>query len=159
MEIPIWVKPQAEGNTPMAEAMNKAVCLIETWRQRSPDSLPPIVINITDGAPDDYKDGAAPATKKAAEHLLEMSTTHGQLLLFNAHISSSGMETSEIQFPNYRDLIHDPYAQWLFDISSVLPVPLFESANKVGFSLRVGARCLVFNSRPETLINLLTFGS
>jgi hypothetical protein len=159
MEMPIWVTPKADGGTPMAEAMTLASPLIEGWKGKFPHSFPPIVINVTDGEPDGFDRGEAPSTKKAALKLLELSTTDGNLLLFNAHISSSGIAASEIQLPNSDVSITDPYAKWLFGISSVLPPPLFEAAKNVGFSPEQGARGMVFNAGAETLIRLLTFGS
>jgi len=169
MEIPIWVRPEADGGTPMAEAMNQAFPTIEKWSKLCPDSFPPIVINITGGVQDDYIENSdeisakavvnISSSKKAFENLLKVSTTDGQLLFVNDYISLSGLESSEIQFSNNRDLISDPRAKVLFDISSVLPATLFESGKRFGLSPRVGARCLVFNSRLETLIKLLPFGS
>ena len=159
MEIPIWVRPEADGETPMAEAMNQAFPTIEKWSKLCPDSFPPIIINITDGAPDDYEGGDAPITKKAVEKLLTLHTTNGKLLFFNAHISDSLALNSEIKLPNNRDLISDSYAKFLFDISSLLPPSLLQSARKVGFSPQANARGMVFNADTSTLIKLLIFGS
>ena len=159
MEIPIWVRPEADGGTPMAEAMNQAFPTIEKWSKLCPDSFPPIIINITDGAPDDYEGGDAPITKKAVEKLLTLHTTNGKLLFFNAHISDSLALNSEIKLPNNRDLISDSYAKFLFDISSLLPPSLLQSARKVGFSPQANARGMVFNADTSTLIKLLIFGS
>jgi hypothetical protein len=160
MELPVWVEPKADGGTPMTEAMEKAYSLIETWVGKNPDSFPPIVINVTDGEPNDFdkSTGDAPKTKEAAKNILELGTNDGQSLIFNAHISSAS-SNMEIQLPYSENGISDPYARFLFNISSVLPSPLIVEAQKAGFSPQPGARGMVFNASAETLIKLLIFGS
>jgi len=161
MELPIWVKPKAEDGTPMAEAMEKAYTLIETWARKNPDSFPPVVINVTDGEPNDFdkNTGDAPRTREAARRLMGLGTSDGQSLLFNAHISGASAIAAEIQLPHSDAGIRDPYARLLFSISSVLPPPLMVQAQKAGFSPQPGARGMVFNASAETLIKLLIFGS
>lgn len=158
-EMYVWVEPKAENGTPMAEALETAYELIETWIGNNPDSFPPIVINITDGEPSDFdkNTGTAPKTTAAATRLMDLGTTDGKLLLFNAHIS--GTAAAEIQLPNSDAGIDNKYAKLLFGISSVLPSRLLEEAMKGGLSPESGSRGFVFNAGAETLIKLLTFGS
>ncbi len=158
-EIYVWVEPKAQNGTPMAEALEKAYSLTQTWIGDNPDSFPPMVINITDGEPSDFdkNTGTAPKTTAAAARLMELETTDGKLLLFNAHIS--GTAAAEIQLPNSDAGIDNKYAMLLFGISSVLPSRLLEEAMKGGLSPELGARGFVFNAGAETLIKLLTFGS
>lgn len=151
-EIPIWVEPKAENGTPMAEAFEKAYELAEQWIEGHPDNFPPIVINITDGEPNDMS-----RTMKAAQNLMSLATNDGKLLLFNAHISNKTV--GEIQLPNNRAGLSDNLAKFLFDISSELPAPLMSAAEKVGFAPQAGARGCVFNAKSETLIKLLNFGT
>jgi uncharacterized protein YegL len=158
-EMYVWVEPKAQNGTPMAEALEKAYSLTETWIGNNPDSFPPIVINITDGEPNDFdkENSTAAKTTAAAARLMELGTTDGKLLLFNAHIS--GTAVTEIQLPNSDAQIDNPYAKLLFSISSVLPGRLLEEAIKGGLAPEPGARGFVFNAGADTLIKLLTFGS
>lgn len=157
--MPIWVTPEAIGSTPMAEAMESVYGLIEGWIGDNPDSFPPIVINITDGVPNDMqigrRDGAQ--TRAAAQKLMSLNTTDGHLLLFNAHISNAS--AGEVKLPNNEYGLYDNYAKFLFHISSVLPDRLLGEAQKAGFSPPSNARGFVFNAGVETMIKLLTFGS
>ena len=151
-EMPVWITPKASNGTPMHEAFDAAYSVAEEWVQKNPDSFPPIVINVTDGDPNKPDE-----TKEAAKKLMQLSTTDGNLLLMNAHISNS--EAGELSFPNSDSGLYDQYAKYLFDISSELPETLSQAAMKVGFSPLDGSRCFVFNAKAETLIMLLNFGS
>lgn len=151
-EMPIWVKPMAENGTPMDKALESVYGLIEKWIQDHPDSFPPIVINITDGQPNDPS-----KTKMAAEKLMSLRTSDGNLLLFNAHISDAS--AAETRLPNNENGLYDNYAKLLFNISSILPDRLVVEARKVGFSPQSQARGFVFNAGAETMIKFLTFGS
>jgi len=157
-DMPIWVKAKADNGTPMADAMKNAYELIEEWAQKHADSFPPVVINITDGQPNDMQIGRRDGsrTKAAAEKLMSLKTTDGHLLLFNAHISNEN--AAEIKLPN-SDRQLDGYAKFLFNISSVLPDRLLAEARAVGFSSRPLARGFVYNARAETMIKLLQFGT
>ena len=151
--MPVWVEPQAANGTPMAEAFAEAHQVLSThWIPRYPDSFPPVVINITDGEPNDP--GAAAAE---ARRLMSLDTDDGAVLLFNVHISDS--KGGETALPSSGEGLADAYARFLFDISSPLPEPLMAEASKVGFAPRDGARGFVYNATPESLIKLLTFGS
>jgi len=160
IEMPIWVEPEFQNGTPMAETFEKAYTLIEGWIRDNPNSFPPIVMNITDGEPNDFdkSTGNALKTKDMATRLMDLETTDGKVLLFNAHISGL-VSANELQLPSSESGIVDPYAKMLFNISSILPPRLIEEAKKVGLSTQAGSRGLVFNANAETLIKLLTFGS
>ncbi|HEY0021745.1 MAG TPA: vWA domain-containing protein [Longimicrobium sp.] len=153
IEMPVWVDPVSENGTPMAEAFGVAHdLLLKSWIPAHPDSFPPVVINITDGEPNDMD-----AARAQARRLMQLRTSDGNLLLFNAHISSK--HSVEARLPHSPTQLPDKYANFLFDISSPLPDTLMGEAEKVGFSPQTGARAYVFNAGPETLIKLLTFGS
>jgi hypothetical protein len=152
--MPIWVDPVAANGTPMAEAFAEAYrVLAGGWLPGHPDSFPPIVINITDGEPNDSAAAAAEARR-----LMSLHTSDGGVLLFNVHVSSN-RTAGEAALPSSAAALSDPYARFLFDISSPLPDALLAEAEKVGFAPQPGARGFVFNATPESLIKLLTFGS
>lgn len=153
-----WVEPKAENTTPMAQAFNQAYDLIHPWSKANLDSFPPIVINITDGMPNDLQNGGdGKETQAAAQRLIKLGTKYGTTLVFNAHIS--GDATQEIILPNDEALLSDKYAKYLFQFSSEIPQPLLEFAVEAGFNPQDGARGIVYNAAAETLIKLLNFGS
>lgn len=156
VEMPIWLKPTAANGTPMAEAFAAAAVVIQEWIKTNPSSFPPVVINITDGEPNDTKQGFV-ETKAAAKKLTDLRTADGNVLLLNAHISDAN--AGEHRLPATENGLNDNYAKFLFNISSVLPEPLFKSAEQVGFAPQSGAHGFVFNAGAETMIKLLSFGS
>lgn len=161
MEMPVWVEPYAEYSTPMAEAFDKAFETIVSWVKNNSSSFPPIVINITDGVPNDFNlnQGTAPFTEASALKLMSLKTDDGNLLLFNTLISGDSTVDSEISFPTNISELPDLYSKFLFRISSEVPARLLEEAWKAGLSPKARAKGMVYNSRKETFIKLLTFGS
>ena len=151
-DFPIWVEPKADWGTPMDSAFKRASQLTQEWCKEHPDSFPPLVINITDGEPNDI-DGA----KREAENLVSLSNNDGNVLLLNAHIAN-GL-SDPIKLPSDVTVLSDSLAQFLFEISSVLPDVLLGEAQKVGFNTVSGAKGMVYNADAEVLIRLLNFGS
>jgi len=159
-QLQIYIEPRAKGSTPMAQAFSKARDLIETsWLPRYPDSFPPVVINITDGAPTDDNgtsndfDGAA----SAAKALMALRSNNGSLLLFNAHISSGN--APELCLPSVLPAGSDECARFLFDASSELPSELLSSAKAAGLNAQPKARGFVYRAGAEYLTKLIVFGS
>ena len=76
----------------------------------------------------------------------------------NAHISTAS--AGKIELPNSNSAFNgDKFANFLFDISTVLPENLANRAKDVGFNVQSGSRGFVFNADAETLIRILNFGS
>ena len=153
IEMPIWLDAKANGWTPMHSAFDRASEVVQQWVSKHPDGFPPVIINITDGAPNFIE----PA-QKAAEQLTALHTTDGNVLLFNIHVSDN---QKEIILPHSRDQVAgDRTAELLFDISSLLPETFFETAkNDYGLAPQVGARCLVYHAAETLMVKLLEFGS
>lgn len=153
MEMPVWVEPEFENGTPMAEAMRVAADVIrDQWLPMFPDSFPPIVINITDGEPNSIDTARA-----EAQALRGLSTSDGNVLLFNAHISHTA--TGEILLPSSPHGLPDRNAAFLFDVSSPIPDEMMSEARKAGFQPQPGSRGLVLNAGAATLVRLINFGS
>ena len=152
IEMPIWLEPKASGSTPMHEAFQRATEVIEHWISHKPDSFPPIIINITDGAatrPDLAGD--------SARKIMGMETTDGASLVFNLHITNG---EQEIVFPHETvQFSGESLAEYLFSISSALPQPLVRPAEDAGFLPELGARCFGYNMDETSMIKLLQFGS
>ncbi len=151
-KLPIWVEPRAENGTPMEKAFDLVAKLIQAWIGENPNNFPPIVINITDGEPNNPS-----KTEESAERLLKMGTTDGTVLLLNAHIADSTGQ--EIKLPSDEKGLPNEFARLLFRMSSVLPKPMLDAAINAGFAPSPGARGLVMNASAETLTKLIVFGS
>ena len=152
VEMPVWVRPEANNGTPMHEAFERAAEIIQCWCNDKPDSFPPIVINVTDGAAN-YPD----LTAEAARKVMNLHTTDGNVLVFNIHIANS---KHEVIFPHSTtQLVSDNLAEFLFDLSSVLPEPLREAAKAAGLPAEINARCFAYNAEEATMIKILNFGS
>lgn len=152
VEMPIWVEPVANYGTPMHEAFENAAEVVQRWRDDRPDSFPPIVINVTDGAAN-YPD----LTSVAAGKVMNLGTTDGNVLVFNIHIANN---KHEVILPHSTtQLAGDGFAEFLFSLSSVLPESLREVAEAAGLRAEADARCFAYNAGPVTMIKLLNFGS
>ncbi len=136
----------------MHEAFQRASKVIERWISDRPDSFPPIIINITDGAAT-RPDLAADAARK----IMGSRTTDGTSLIFNLHIANRG---NMVTLPhNTNQFSEQPLAEYLFDISSALPPELFKSAEEAGFLPEPGSKCFAYNVDESVMIRLLQFGS
>ena len=152
VEMPIWLQPMANNGTPMHEAFERAAEIIQHWCDDNPDSYPPTVINITDGEAN-YPD----LTIDAARKVMDLHTTDGSVLIFNIHIANN---KHEVIFPHSTtQLVGDNFAEFLFNISSVLPEPLREEAKQHGLPAEPDTRCFGYNAGEAMMIRILQFGS
>ena len=152
VEMPVWVQPEANNDTPMHEAFERAAEIVQRWCNDKPDGFPPIVINVTDGAAN-YPDLTAVAARK----VMDLHTTDGNVLVFTIHIANN---KHEVVFPHSTtQLVADNLAEFLFSLSSVLPEPLREAAKAAGLPAEIDARCFAYNAGPVTMIKILSFGS
>ncbi len=151
--VQVFVKPSAGGGTPMAEGFQQACKGVEKFVSGNPNSFPPIVINVTDGEPSNF-DTAATEVKK----LGQLKTTDGNVVLMNAHISTASAGKVELPSSN-SGFSGNRFANFLFDISTVLPETFATRAKDVGFNVESGSRGFIFNADAEALIRILNFGS
>jgi hypothetical protein len=151
-ELPVWFDPQAQGTTPMHAAFRAVVAPLQGWLAQHPNSFPPIVINLTDGA---YTD-TSPAP--VAWELMQMGTSDGNVLVFNCHISQqTGMA---VAFPDDgRAAGLEGLARELYDMSSPLPDPIRRQAEAKGYQVAPGARGYAFNADLVTMIDFLDIGT
>ncbi|BDM83788.1 hypothetical protein AM10699_66490 (plasmid) [Acaryochloris marina MBIC10699] len=151
-DFPIWIEPTALGSTPMGMAFQSASKLVEIWTENHRSSFPPIVINITDGEPNDIQ-----TTKISAHDLMKSGTDDGQTLVLNIHISNS--KFYRIELPSNMEELPDNYSHFLFDISSKLPSVMIERAHALGLNPKPLARGMVYNADAEAMIRLLDIGT
>lgn len=151
VKFPIWLDPVSRGGTPMVAALGRARDILSGWLADHAGAFPPIVINITDGESTDGDPAAA------AEAVRTLSSDDGNVLLFNAHLSSQ--RAAPIEFPDRADGLPDKYAQLLFGMSSDLPAYMRSAASAEGYSISDGARGFVFNADLVSVIRFLDIGT
>lgn len=157
IEKPVWVKPIAEGGTPLCNALHDAYYLVEEWINESDhDSqcFPPIVINITDaelnsgdGDPVEY-----------ADPLTSLGTQDGSVLLFNCQITCQNYDAlfcpgSAERLPN------DEFAAKIFEMSSLIPESMLRVAAEDFPDLTPQSRGMVYNGDNTSMIKLFNFGT
>src|SRR5205823_5289774 len=137
--FPVWVRPKAGGGTPMRAALQRGRDLAYSWAMSHPDSYPPVIINVTDGA------GTDGDPTRVAQEISQISTSDGQALLFNVHITN--LPDQPYAYPlSEGDLPNDKYAKQLFYMSSIIP----ESSRALlqallGREVSPGTRGMIFN--------------
>ena len=150
-EFPIWFKPIASGGTAMCSVFALARILLEEWIEKHPNSYPPTIINITDGESTD-----GDPTEEAI-NLKKLSTSDGSVLLYNIHLSAE--YTQPVSFPNTSEVLSDPYARLMYELSSYLPYAAQKAAEKEGYKIAPDARAFMFNADPVKLIQFLDIGT
>jgi uncharacterized protein YegL len=158
------IAPKSYGGTPMAQAFSLANKCLSNWitaRQNICANDPqagipaPIIINITDGYPDDKN-----TAKDEALKLMNISTPDGNVLLFNIHMDDSE-ETAEIKFPSDKAQLNGVEAgEFLFDISSEMSPEFIQVAKQQKLEgIFPGAKGFVVNAKGDTLVRFVRFGS
>jgi hypothetical protein len=151
IKFPIWFEAKTAKGTPMCAAFKKAGELLGRFLARFPHCYPPMVLNLTDGQPTD----ANPL--QAAQELCGLASDDGNVVLFNAHISSTA--DPPILFPSDEKGLPDAYARLLFRISSMFPPPLREAAKGEGFMIDEMSRGFVYNGDLVSVIRFLEIGT
>ena len=142
-----WFDPVPSGGAPMAGALYQACLMLDQWIEAHRNCFPPIVIHITDGLSTD----ADPV--EYAKALTGRSTDDGNVLLFNCHLSAIAADITI--FPLIAEMLPDPCAQTLFQMSSVLPDEYVRRIVDDGDSIQSGSRGLVYNADLTSLLKFL----
>lgn len=151
IKMPVWFYPVASSGTPMCEALRQSQVILQDWISAHQDSFPPMVINITDG---EATDGDP---VPVAEHLKQLATQDGNLLLFNLHLSSHAGPS--VQYPDSEAVLLDEFAVQLFRMSSVLPPHVQSAVAAEGYTVSPQARGFVFNAGIVEVIKFLSIGT
>jgi hypothetical protein len=151
VKFPVWFDPVANSSTPMCKAITYARSILDQWVKERINSYPPIVINITDG---DSTDGNP--VPHAAD-LTKLGTNNGNVLFFNIHISSQ--QTVPILYPDSDQALPDQYGKALFEMSSLLPEPMMQTAQKEGYNATAQSRGFGFNADLVSLIKFIDIGT
>jgi hypothetical protein len=150
-KFPVWFEPVANGKTPMCQALKLAAQVVQEFVAHSPESFPPLILNITDGRATDGD------PRPAAAALRDLSTTDGPVLLFNAHLSSAAH--APILFPGNEKVLPEPWAKLLFRMSSPLPARMQDAARADGLPIEPTAHGFVFNADMVSVIRFLDIGT
>jgi hypothetical protein len=151
VRFPIWFEPRGDGKTPMCAAIDLAAQFLVNFLVDQPDCYPPLILNLTDG---EASDGDP---EPAASRLRQLSSTDGNLLLFNAHLSSK--PGSPLEFPYSDDRLPDEAAKRLFRMSSCLPPPMLGPARQAGLNVGPQTRGFVFNADLASVVRFLDIGT
>lgn len=152
--FPIWFDPVAEGGTPMSDALKLAAETIAPWCDAHQSSFPPVIIHITDG---EYGDGDPSGI---AEGIRSFTTSDGNVLLCNLHISSDG--SASIAFPDNPNGLPNAFAKTLFNMSSVIPESMHQSVkDTLGGSVELSpsTRFFTFNGNEVDIVKFLRVGT
>ena len=173
-----WIEERADGYSLMLAAFTKAREIVEKWLPDHQESLPPFILNISDGTPSDddifnqmFQEAAENFTSKLGDisqtHLViqskaiqDMGTDNGKCLVLNAHISARGHK--EILYPSTIDEAEniDPLARFMFEMSSTIPDSLREYGTKtMKLKLEPNARFFIFNAGITSLMSFMQFGT
>lgn len=151
-KFPVWLRPEAGWGTPMCEALSFASRALQAWINDHPDSYPPMLISITDGAATDGN------PVPLAEEIKALSTNDGTVLVYNAHLSA--MSAMPIQYPSDEsETPPDEYALQMFRMSSVFPEQVVELAGELGLPVLPGSRGYVYNADMVALVQFLDIGT
>ena len=154
-----WIKPLAEGRTPMHAALTHIYTRVEEWcsKAENHESFPPIVFNISDG---EANDATPEELIHIAEQIRQTGTENGKTLLVNIHLGKIDDPASEI-FPSDNGFeASSQYQLTLFRRSSLMPQELESVIEEVSTSKGCGPyRGVAFNVTPGELLNILNIGS
>jgi hypothetical protein len=151
VRAPVWFEPRAAGKTAMCAALTLAWNLLADFLVDHAACYPPLVINVTDGTATDGDPEAHAAC------LRDLASGDGQVLLFNAHLSSRAERP--IEFPDHESTLPDEPARRLFRMSSVLPDGLRQAAGQAGLSVGAYTRGFVFNADLVSVVRFLDVGT
>lgn len=163
VKMPVWIEPiKQDGATDMRGAFMMAKQIVEKWMLDKPKNPAPVIINISDGIP--YYEGkdthiCMQETIQVAKEIMNLSCEDGNVLIFNAHIDNNGNST--IKCPSRKEEVSmaGEGAEFLYEITSVIPEGYKEAAAKNELVIGDSARGCIFAANDIDLINLINFGS
>jgi len=152
VRVPVWFEPVAKGGTPMCLAAKKANRILKAWIADHPDAFPPTVIHITDGESTDGN------PTKDLQDLTDLSTSDGNVMLFNIHLSAR-QNVASVSFVDSPDGLPDAYSKMLFDTASRLTENMRGLAQEHGFATSDDSRCFVLNGDLVLLVQAIDIGT
>lgn len=151
VKFPVWFEPKASGGTPMRDALTRVAEELVAWCDDHPNCYPPTVLHVTDG---ESSDGDP---EEIANHLSQIRTNDGEVLILNIHVSSLGADP--ISFPSSASGLPDDYAKLLFRMSSQLPEHLIRFAQEKGHKVGIESRGFMFNAEAGEIVDFFDIGT
>jgi len=151
VRYPVWVRPQADGGTPMCRALTRTREILDSWLSAHPRGFPPTVLHLTDG---ESSDGDP---FDVGSQITSLGTDDGRVLLFNCHVSAS--RARKVEYPVEESQCPDGFARTLFRISSLLPENFLAAAQQLGVPASHGSRGFVFNADPSSVVQFYEIGT
>ncbi len=136
----------------MCRAATEAERIVQGWIDSHLDCFPPIVIHITDGEATD----GDPADR--LRHLADMSSSDGNVMLFNIHLSANP-DATPIVFPDSADQLPDEYSKMLFETASPLTPTMRSLAKEYRFKVSDKSRGFVLNADMVLLVQAIDIGT
>jgi hypothetical protein len=136
----------------MCRAATEAERILSDWLGRHPGCYPPIVIHISDG---EATDGDP---KERIRALTTMSSSDGNVMLFNIHLSANP-NAKPISFPDSPNELPDDYSKLLFETSSLLTPTMRALAREHGFKTTENSRAFVLNADMVLLVQAIDIGT
>ena len=155
VEQPVWVEPTSNvnGHTVMATAFGRARAIITDWIVEHPESVPPIVLNLTDG---DWTDGDP---RQEVRLLQESMTEVGATVVFNCQLASTASSVGTLLFPAALEPSVGTRTRELFYLSSILPESMRIAGLRNNHEIAADARGLAVNVSLDDLVDFLSVGS
>ena len=155
-----WVSARHDGHwTHYHEAFDYARDLLADWMidHHEKDCYPPTVIHITDGV---FNHASKEQVVQEANELKEMFTNDGNVILFNIHFTPD-LDANSVACPIAKsELGGDPYAETLFELSSLLPERYNQDIARCLNDNRAGRHVAMgMNADATTLIKLMDIGT
>jgi hypothetical protein len=151
VRYPLWLYPQADGGTPMCQALGRVRDVLGGWLEEHPRGFPPTVLHLTDGESGDGN------PNEVGREIMSLGTDDGRVLLFNCHVSSR--RGQKIEYPPDDTELPDGFARALFDISSTLPENFRGVAQQLGVPVVENSRGFVFNADPSSVVQFYEIGT
>jgi hypothetical protein len=149
--FPVWVEPSAYGQTPMCAALDLAFQELQTWIRDHPKARPPVVLNFTDGQATDGD------PIPYADRLRDLRTEDGNVTLMNLHFAPDALQ--KIIYPDSTAGISDPYAEQLFQMSSILTPDMQIQAKAWGCPVTPLSHGYVLNADVPDLVTFIELGT
>ena len=139
----------------MYEALTKAREVVTRHSVQFPDAYPPIVINITDGRPNN----GYGRIKGISNEIMSISTSDGNTLLMNIHISNS--QAGSLVFPTLEEASahQDDAVRPMAESTSILPANMLVQARKCKMQVKEGSIGMIIDADWSMLTKFLRIGT
>lgn len=151
IKFPVWFSPVNSGGTPMCEALRRAAEVLVEWCGDHPDAYPPTLIHVTDGASTDGD------PEQIAKMMQGISTSDGEVLLFNLHISTA--QGDGVLFPASEAALPDQFAKMLYRMSSHVPATLAQVAQSKGLNCSTESKFFGYKADIKGIVDFFDIGT